>query len=280
LIKRPFRQNTIAFIGATVKRTSLALTIILLLSASIMAGMQAEVATANFFPGDALLIYSPTSTRVYTNTTVSLSIAASVANPTPEVVSITYCLDEGSNVTLTDLGETLRKPGHIDGSQFYTELVLENLAEGNHTLRAYSEDAFGKQMSASVEFVIDTSYTSPLSVLSPQNVTYTTTEVPLTFVCREERANDGNFSYAAYVLDGIGSNYFYDNVTLTDLPLSNHTIVVSIWTERGFFYETIYFNIAEPEPFPTTLVIGAIVAVVVIGLGLLVFVKKSKHGTN
>jgi len=263
-----------------VKRTSLALTVIALLSASILAGMQTEVASANFFPGDALLIYSPTSTRVYTNTSVPLSIAASVANPTPEVVSIAYCLDEGSNVTLTDLNETLRKPGHIDGSQFYTEVVLENLAEGNHTLKAYSEDASGKQMSASVEFVIDTSYTSPLSVLSPQNVTYTTTEVPLTFVCREERANDGKFSYAAYILDGIGSNYFYDNVTLADLSLSSHTITVSVWTERGFFSETVYFNIAEPEPFPTTLVIGVIVAVVVIGLGLLVFFRKGKRGAN
>jgi hypothetical protein len=174
----------------------------------------------------------------------------------------------------------LRKPAHIDGSQFYTEVVLENLAEGNHTLKAYSEDASGKQMSASVEFVIDTSYTSPLSVLSPQNVTYTTTEVPWTFVCREERANDGKFSYAAYILDGIGSNYFYDNVTLADLSLSSHTITVSVWTERGFFSETVYFNIAEPEPFPTTLVIGVIVAVVVIGLGLLVFFRKGKRGAN
>jgi len=260
-----------------VKRASLALAVILLLFALIVAGIQVDVANANFFPGDALAIYSPTSSRVYTSTIVPLNIVASVANPTPEVVSITYSLDENSNVTLTNLNKTLRQPGHIDGSQFYAELVLENLAEGNHTLKAYSLDASGKQMSASVEFVIDTSYTTPLSVLSPQNITYTITEVPLTFICREERANDGKFSYAAYMLDGIGSNYIYDNVTLTDLSLSNHTLIVSVWTERGFFSETIYFTMKEPELFPTTLVIAISAIMAAIVIGLLVYFKKRKR---
>ncbi len=53
---------------------------------------------------------------VYANTSMPLKIVASIANPTPEVVSKTYCLDENYNVTFTDLRKTLRELGHIDGS--------------------------------------------------------------------------------------------------------------------------------------------------------------------
>jgi hypothetical protein len=39
-------------------------------------------------------------------------------------------------------------------------------------------------------------------------------------------------------------------LTLTDLLIGSHTIVVIVWTEKGVFEETIYFSIAHPEPFP------------------------------
>ncbi|MBN1245991.1 hypothetical protein JXA31_10405 [Candidatus Bathyarchaeota archaeon] len=282
------------------KRAALSLTLILSISVSLMAGIQTiEVAKANFFPGDALIISSPISKIVYANTSIPLNTVANIANPTPEIVSITYCLDDNPNVTLTNLNETLRVPGHIAGSQFSAELVLENLAEGNHTLKAYSKDAYGKQMSASVEFVIDTSYTSPLSVLSPQNITYTTTEVPLTFTCREDRKHDGDFSHAVYLLDGLGSKYIYDNLTLTDLSVGSHTIVVTVCTENGFFSETIYLSISqtlEPapspssSPFPTpehTLSVdpnfmfysglALLIIVVAVFAGFLFYFKKRKH---
>jgi hypothetical protein len=220
---------------------------------SLAAGMYGiEVAEANFFPGDALRIYSPTYLTVYTNTSVPFHVAASVANPTPEVKCIIYGLDENANVTLTDLNKTLRARGHIDGSQLSAELVLENLAEGNHTLKVYSQDTVGTEMSASVEFFVDTTYTSPLSVLSPQNTTYTTTEVPLTYVCRETHTLDGNFARAVYILDGIGSNYIYENVTLTDLSVGNHTIHVTVWTDNyQFFTETIYFTVSNQTSTPS-----------------------------
>jgi hypothetical protein len=61
---------------------------------------------------------------------------------------------------LTDLDESLGS-GLLDHSEFWAETVLNNLPEGNHTLKAYSTDAYGEHMYASVDFVIDTSYTSP-----------------------------------------------------------------------------------------------------------------------
>jgi hypothetical protein len=260
------------------KKTS-ALTFILLICISLASCIQMnKVAKANFFPGDALMIYPPIPGKVYDNTSVPLQIVATIANPTPEIVNITYRLDEGSNITLTDLNKILRQPGHIDGSQFSVETVMENLSEGKHTLTAYSQDTMGKQMSAVVEFIVDTNFTTPLALLSPQNKTYTTTEIPLTFLCRENGPRDLNFSYAAYQLDGIGSSYIYDNVTLTELPLGSHTIILSIWTENRFYSETMQFSISAPEAFPTTSVaIASAAALSLLAVALLFYFKKRKH---
>jgi len=281
---------------------------------SLMVGAPAVlVAYANFFPGDALIIYSPLSSVVYTNTSIPLSIVASVADPTPEVVSITYSIDESSNVTLTDLNKTLRNPGHIDGSQFYVEVSLESLSEGNHTLRAFSLDAAGRQMSALVEFVIDTSFRSPLSVLSPKNITYTATDVTLIFVCAEEILHTEDFMRADYVLDGIGAGYITGNLTLTGLSTGKHELTVIVWTVKGVFSETIHFAISQtpdltpsPSPLPTAspsptceptpgpdtistalaiavvvlVALGTIALVAVIGAGLLVYLKKRHPKTD
>ena len=235
------------------RRKALALALLLVILDSLAVMSPVEVANANFFPGDVLIISSPISGMVYSNTSISLKIVASVANPTPEVVSITYCLDDNYNVTLTDLSKTLRLPGHIDGSEFSIELVLNNLTEGNHILETYSEDAIGGQMSAAAEFIIDTIYTTPLSILSPQNKTYYSTEVPLTFVCREDGKYDGRFIDASYMLDGIGSDIIYDNLTLTDLSVGSHIVMVGVSTSTWFFFETVYFGILEgqePETSP------------------------------
>lgn len=230
-----------------IRKAILTAIVIFALLGSLFVGMHTiDLAKANFFPGDILIIYSPSYKMVYTNTSVLFYVAAIVANPTPEVVSITYSLDENSNITLNNLNKTLRAAGDLDGSHFYTQLLLENLAEGNHKLNAYSIDASGKQMFKSVEFVIDAQYTSPLSVLSPQNITYFTIEVPLTFICRETNRYDGNFRRAGYVIDGIGFDYFYDNLTLTDLSIGNHIIDVTVWTDNfQLFSEKIYFTVSN-----------------------------------
>ncbi len=283
------------------KKTALAITLILAISVLLIAGtLIAEVANANFLPNDTLTITSPISKKVYATTSIQLTITALKKEPTPEIVSITYRLDENPNVTdtLTDLHKSLGS-SLLDHSQFWAETLLNNLPEGNHTLKAYSTDAYGEHMYASVDFVIDTSYTSPLSVVSPQNTTYTTTEIPLTFTCREEGKYYGEFSYGATVLDGIDcSDYIYGNSTLTDLSVGSHTIQVTVRTENGFFSETVQFSISqtpdstvssspstEPTPTPpegSSYSIPAIVVIVpvipiAVGLGLLVYFKKRKH---
>jgi len=162
------------------KRTVLAITLILVICAPMIVGMlTVEVVNANFLPDDTLLISSPTSKEVYTSTSIPLRITVLREDPTPEIVSITYRLDKNRNVTdtLTDLDKSLGF-GLLDYSQFWAETVLNNLAEGNHTLKVYSTDADGEHMYASVDFVIDTSYTSPDPKDSPSPSTEPTPTPP------------------------------------------------------------------------------------------------------
>jgi hypothetical protein len=184
----------------------------------------------------------------------------------------------------------LEKVPDVDGYEFHAAAVLENLAEGNHTLKVYSQDAHGGEMSASVEFMIDVDFKSPLSVLSPQNKTYFATEIPLTFVCTEELRRTEEFTMADCVLDGMGAGYISGKKTLTGLPIGEHELIVTVWTVKGVFTQTVYFSVSQaaistpspeptpkPEPFPTTPIIAAIASTAAIGAGLLMYFKKRKN---
>jgi hypothetical protein len=263
------------------KRKALALTLILALSISIMAGTQTlEVAKANFLPAPAIIIYSP-APIISTNTSIPLSVGVNILKNSPEIVRILYNVDGNSNVTLTNLTRTDNvwfDPDKV-GSEFRATSILDNLAEGNHILKVYSQDAAGKEMSSSVEFTVDTHYKYPeVVLLSPQNTTYASTEVPLTFTC------DRQIWSADYILEGEGGHISLSgNKTLTGLSNGTHTIKVYVFTEREQANsQTVHFTVnietqLQPEPFPTTIVIASIITVAIVCLGLLVYFKKRKH---
>jgi hypothetical protein len=217
-----------------------------------------------------------------------------ILSNSPEIVCVLYCVDENSNVTLTNLTRTDNEgfaPGRW-GSVFRVTSILDNLAEGNHTLKVYSQDAAGKEMSSSVEFTINTQYRYPeVLILSPQNKTYTTTEVPLIWACDEQKI------VADYTLDLLSHTPLYayftlsgnaslpGNTTLTGLSNGTHTLTVNVITERGSASKTVQFTVSletqlQPEPFPTTLVTASIVVVAVISVGLFVYFKKSHRDKN
>jgi len=254
------------------KKTGLALTLTLVLLALSISGRQTvEVAQAQFFGQPIIWTNSPSSTMVYTNTTIPLTVYAIVHIDAPDIEYFLYNVDENQNATLTNLNNT--RSGihpHEEGYEFYASSVLENLTEGNHTLTVYSQDAVGEWMSYSVEFMVDTHFKSPLLVVSPQNRTYTTSEVDVTFVCGEE------IRFADYQLNGRGDP-LYENFTLSGLSIGEHKLKVVVWTVRGVFSQTLYFSILEPEPFPTTLIVISIAAIVVIGVGFFVYFKKIKR---
>jgi hypothetical protein len=267
------------------KRTALTLTLMLALSVSIIAGVQTQVAEA-FLPAPAIIIYSP-APIISTNTSIPLSVGVNILNNSPEIVRILYSLDGNHNVTSTNLTRTDNfwfDPNKV-GSEFRVTSILENLTEGNHTLKVYSQDAEGNEMSSSIEFTVDTHYKYPeVVILSPQNTTYASSDVPLTFTV------DRRIVSADYILEGEGGHISVSgNTTLTGLSNGTHTITVYIFAEggQGFVEQgtslTISFTVSpelqkQTEPFPTLLVIAVIIAVVaVVAVGLLACFKKHKR---
>jgi len=263
------------------KRTTLALTLILALLFSALAGMLTlGVANANFLPAPAIIVYSPAAT-IYTNTSIPLNFAVHILHDSPEIVRILYCVDESSNVTLTDL--TRRDNEWFDpvkwGSIFQATSILYDLAEGNHILRVYAQDASGGEMFSSVEFTINTQYRYPEAlILSPQNTTYTTTEAPLTWTCDEQIVS------ADYWLDEplYGSTTLSGNTTLTGLLNGTHTITVHVFTKRGqATSQTVHFTVSpetqlQPKAFPTIWVVVTVVPAAVASAGLLIYFRKHK----
>ncbi len=78
-----------------------------------------------------------------------------------------------------------------------------------------------------------------VSVVSPQNTTYATNEVPLQFTATQ------NFTIASYSLDNQENVTIFDNATLTEIVNGVHTIVVFVEDEQGNITasETVHFNV-------------------------------------
>jgi hypothetical protein len=165
---------------------------------------------------------------------------------------------------------------------------LANLDDGLHSLRLY---AYSKgvvegcewspntlienySLSDLVYFRLDT--TAPvISVLSIENKTYYSPDVPLDFTLNEP------VSQIEYSLDGNENISISGNTTLTELANRDHTLIIYARDSVGNLgkSKTIVFTIAEEpesEPFPTPLVVASIVTVTVIALGLLLYFKKTQ----
>jgi N-acetylneuraminic acid mutarotase len=126
----------------------------------------------------------------------------------------------------------------------------------------------------------DPSYdgTAPeVTVASPQNITYYTTEVALNFT-----VNETVFSMR-YALDRENAVEISGNTTLTGLSYGERNLTVYATDASGNVgtSETITFTIAKQEPFPTTPVLIIIVAAIVLaGAGFLLHRKRVRGKTQ
>jgi len=115
-----------------------------------------------------------------------------------------------------------------------------------------------------------------ISFLSPQNQTYSATDISLNFTMPK------SVRLVRFSLDGQANVTITGNTTLTALTYGSHNIILYIDDPLGNTSpsETIYFSVVkETEPFPTTIVATAsVVATIgVVGVGLLVYFKKRNH---
>ena len=112
-----------------------------------------------------------------------------------------------------------------------------------------------------------------ISIVSPENKTYTANNVSLTFTVSEPT------SWIGYSLDGQANVTITGNTTLTGLSDGSHNLIVYAKDTAGNTgaSETIRFNI---KTFPTTWIVAAIVIIVIVVAALLVYFAKVKKTTG
>ncbi len=199
----------------------------------------------------SILIVSPEN-RSYPEKTLPLSFVLS------ELTSWTgYSLDNQANVTITG------------------NSTLAGLSEGTHKIKVYANDTSGYMGSSGIHFtVLDT--TSPIiSVTSPQNQTYGTNEVNLTFSLGEP------VSWTVYSLDGEANiTVLSGSSVLSGLSEGSHRVRVFAEDLNGNVgsSETIYFTIHTPL-FPMEIL--AVIAVIAVAgvAALIIFAKRKKVPT-
>ncbi len=280
------------------KKTALVLTLISVLLVSAVAGTQFLItALAQMYPLPSELpnppkvaITSPINQTVYTENDLPLTItvyAPWMSEYRASVTSILYRLDY-----IGPLGFNAEV-----GPETSYSTLLQDLREGNRNITVtvvirgryrppgtppWSFEFFLLEGFSTVYFTVDT-VPPTISIVSPENRTYDTTDISLNFTVSEP------FSWAGYSLNGHENVTIAGNTTLTGLSDSSYNLRVYANDTAGNmgYSETVCFSISqeteptpqpEPlEPFSTILFVASIVLVVVIGIGLLLYFKKRKH---
>ena len=163
---------------------------------------------------------------------------------------IGYSLDNQANVTIK------------------SEINLSNLTDGNHKISLYANDSSGNMgVSNTVFFSIDTQ-PPVINVLLPQNRTYDSTDIQLTFVLNEPAAN------ISYSLDEQEKISIIGNVTLPALSDGSHHVTLYASDETGNSgEETVYFNIS---PFPILVVTAGVTLIIIALASGYIFLKRKK----
>jgi hypothetical protein len=282
--------------GAVMKRTALALTLImaLLVLALIEPQFINLTAAAQVDNSSTIQIEKPNSSVIYGHTVpLKYNIGDYFKAPdgyiTPEffVFWLGYSLDGMPLVKIWDAPDA---PAHYEGvpPEAYT-LFLFDVPDGPHEIKVIATGDYfamvplGFNISSSpVHFIVDTA--SPnISILSPMNKKYFVDEpyitIPLTYETSEPLA------WVGYSLDGSSNITISENETLIEIPDESSSLTlygndtVGNWAVPQTVYYEIAFNLGTPptEPFPTTLTVAVGVIVAVICTGLIVYFKKRDH---
>jgi hypothetical protein len=180
---------------------------------------------------------------------------------------------------------------------YHCRTQLPDLPEGTHLLTiivtaesgarssSYYATNFFRAVKQLVNFTVDAS-APHVSILSLKPAeTYNSTRLPLEFTVSEPAA------WMRYSLDGGASVPIAGNTTLYGLS-GTHTIVVEAEDSAGSVGESspVTFTVettgteqpggSQPAPFPTTLLISAIVVAAVVSFGLVAYFLSRKRRSN
>jgi hypothetical protein len=143
-------------------------------------------------------------------------------------------------------------------------------AENNTYMTYYN--IFNKTGVSAVEFDVDTS-PPEITVLSPQNTTYTNTNVSLNFAVNEQ------VETFCYSLDGKENETTTGNATLEGIAEGQHNITFYATDLAGndATSETVFFGVDKPA-FPTVPVVAvSAVSVGALAAGLLLFTRRKRN---
>lgn len=202
----------------------MAVLISIFLFTTFATAQDANLALANFtIPKE---IASPTNT-VYTTNQIPISVKVDISAGYRYAYNITinemfYSLDLRANVSLsmyvTETGTQKLKDATFRGYG-----SLSELSEGLHHLVIYAQGNFLPYILGSVNFTVNTKgdFTAPyISIISPQNVTYDKSDVPLTFSLNKTA------SLITYNLDNKTIVSISENITLTNLSEGAHNLTM------------------------------------------------------
>jgi hypothetical protein len=226
-------------------------------------------------------IFSPENNTLYNTSNISLHLNVSVgASSTADsrfLWDIQYEADwQPERVCVYELIPETNMPLL---TEFSTTINLTGIPDGEHTVRVFATErgrylyyVFEITGSSSVSFTIDTK-PPKVTVLSPENKIYDTTDVPLKFMV------DDPASQFSYVLDGQKRVAIDGNITLSELSNGEHNVTVYAQDVAGNAdtSETIRFSVELPFPTTTVIALASVITIVFVGVGLLVYFKKRKH---
>ncbi len=238
-------------------------------------------------PVPSIIVFNPLPSYVetYQNTNVPLWVEVRLLDTSPAIVSVSYNVDANSNVTLNDFEKRHEFFSNKQIFVFSFKSNIENLSNGNHTLKVYSLDANGDMMFTQKDFTVDTAFRIPkITIISPLNQTYTENKVSLIY------SVDADVSKAAYAVDlfsGLISTPLNGNSTvLGNLTEGSHMVLISANVHKSNNYygimETTYFNINTTKtenPLALgnqTMTLGITIAVIVVGAIIAVILYKRR----
>lgn len=149
----------------------------------------------------------------------------------------------------------------------------EDYREENGVLYSYHYyDRFEMIGDSTVSFIKDL-VPPRITILSPHNTTYVSSEVELDFIVNEVA------SEILYCLDGKENQTTTGKLTLTGLENGAHNITLYAYDLAGnaAMPQTLFFSVDLPESWIFVLAIISLITVAVVGVGLVICFKKRKH---
>jgi len=153
------------------------------------------------------------------------------------------------------------------GNGFYAANEVKGLTAYNFDMTAISR----------INFTIDS--TPPkISIASPQNITYKTSDVPLNFTISE------NASLIKFSLDSQENSTWNGNLTLAGLPDGSHNFTLYAWDAAGNIgtSENVVFTVDKLKPptlsnFTSITIALLSVSIAVACIALIWYFKRNKH---